>query len=132
MIAGRTTSEVFDASVILASILQEPGHEEFLDLASGALASTVNIAEARARLSDRGLDRKGIDEAIEYISLSLVSFDAEQAKLSADIRGKTRGAGLSLGDRACLALAMQQNAVAYTADRAWANVDVPVEVKVIR
>jgi ribonuclease VapC len=132
MIAGRTTPGVLDASVILAIILQEPGHEEFLDLASSALASTVNIAEARARLSDRGLDRKGIDEAIEYVNLSPVSFDAEQAQLSSDIRSSTRKAGLSLGDRACLALAMQRNAIVYTADHVWAKVKLPVEMKFIR
>lgn len=128
----RVTEEVFDASVVLAIILQEPGHEEFLDMAFGGLTSTVNLAEARAKLSDHGLDRTGIDEAMEYINLSPVAFDEEQAQISSDLRSSTREAGLSLGDRACLALAIQRKATACTADRIWAKVKVPVEIKLIR
>lgn len=130
--AEPATEQVFDASVILAIIQQEPGHEEFLDMAFGGLTSTVNLAEARAKLSDRGLDRKRINDAIGYINLLPIAFDEEQAQISSDLRSSTKELGLSLADRACLALAIQRNATAYTADRIWAQVKVPVEIKLIR
>ncbi len=130
--AERATEQVFDASVILAIIQQEPGHEAFLDMALGGLTSTVNLAEARAKLSDRGLDRRRIDDAIGYINLLPVAFDEEQAQISSDLRSSTKELRLSLADRACLALAVQRNATAYTADRIWAQVNVPIEIKLIR
>jgi PIN domain nuclease of toxin-antitoxin system len=123
---------VVDASVVLAAILKEPGHEAFLDLREPALFSAVNLAEARARLADRGFDRRSIDASLGLVNVEIVDFDAEQAVISADLRPATRAAGLSLGDRACLALAQQRGAVALTADRAWAGVDAPVAIQVVR
>jgi PIN domain nuclease of toxin-antitoxin system len=123
---------VLDASVLLAAVFREPGYEEVLKLENTSLVSAVNIAEARSRLADHGLDRGAIDRSLELIDMRVIDFDDEQARLSADIRVSTRKAGLSLGDRACLALAMQQGAVAYTADKAWMTVDLPVEVKMVR
>lgn len=123
---------VLDASVVLAAVFLEPGHEEVLKLENTSLVSAVNIAEARSRLADHGLDRHAIDRSLGLIDMRVVDFDAEQAGLSSDIRAETRSAGLSLGDRACLALAMQRGAIAYTADRIWANIKLPIEVKVVR
>jgi PIN domain nuclease of toxin-antitoxin system len=123
---------VFDASVVLTAVFREKGYEQVLSLEQTAMVSAVNIAEARSRLADHGLDRRAIDESLGLIDMRIVDFDAEQASLSSDLRKETRKVGLSLGDRACLALAMQKGAVAYTADKVWANVSLPIEVKVIR
>ncbi len=123
---------VLDASAVLAAILEEPGHEVILELRDRALLSAVNLAETRSRLSDHGFDSGSIDASIGLFNLEVVDFDTELAVISADLRPTTRPAGLSLGDRACLALAQQRGAVAVTADRAWANVDLPIEIRVIR
>lgn len=123
---------VLDASVVLAAILEEPGHEAVAELRDPALISAVNVAEARARLADHGFDRQSIDTSMGLFNMQVVDFDAELAAISADLRPATRKAGLSLGDRACLALARRHDAVALTADRAWAGVDTPVEVRVVR
>ncbi len=123
---------VVDASVVLAAILQEPGHEALLDLHEPALLSAVNLAETRARLVDSGFDRQSIDASLGLVNVQIVDFDAEQAAISADLRLATKPAGLSLGDRACLALAQKRDAVALTADRAWASVKTPVTVRLVR
>ena len=123
---------VLDASVVLAAVLEEPGHEAVLELRDAALLSAVNLAEARSRLADHGFNRQSIDTSMGLLNITIVDFDAEQAAISADLRATTRAAGLSLGDRACLALAQQRGGVALTADRAWARIDAPVEVRVVR
>lgn len=123
---------VLDASVVLAAVFKERGHEALLELQEAPLVSTVNVAEARTRLADRGLDRSAIDAALGFVKMTVVDFNADHAAISADLRAPTRVAGLSLGDRACLALAQQRGAVALTADRAWGRIDTPVEIRVVR
>jgi ribonuclease VapC len=123
---------VFDASVVLAIVFREPGHEVMMNLKGVALVSSVNIAEARSRLLDCGYQRDDMDRVLGNINIQIVDFDAEQAVLSAELRQPTRALGLSLGDRACLALGLLKRAVVYTADRAWSKLDLPVEVRVVR
>ncbi|KAB2876029.1 MAG: type II toxin-antitoxin system VapC family toxin [Bauldia sp.] len=123
---------VLDASVVLAAILEEPGHEVMLELRDAALMSAVNLAEARTRLIDHGYDRQSIDTSIGLLNIKVIDFDTELAVMSAELRPATRAAGLSLGDRACLALALKLGAVALTADRAWAGIETAVEVRVVR
>jgi ribonuclease VapC len=123
---------VFDASAILTMALREPGHQALLRLERVILVSTVNLAEVRSRLWDKEESETMIDEMLRRIDMSVVPFDAEQAKLAADLRPQTRRFGLSLGDRACLALGIVRKAVIYTADRAWSRLDLPVEIKLVR
>ena len=123
---------VFDASAVLAMALREPGRQSLLRLERVILVSTVNLAEVRSRLWDKEESETGIDEMLGRIDMSVVTFDAEQAKLAADLRPQTRRFGLSLGDRACLALGIVRKATVYTADRAWSKLDLPVEIKLVR
>ncbi|HEU0082542.1 MAG TPA: type II toxin-antitoxin system VapC family toxin [Bradyrhizobium sp.] len=123
---------VFDASAILTMALREPGHQALLRLERVILVSTVNLAEVRSRLWDKEESETMIDEMLRRIDMSVVAFDAEQAKLAADLRPQTRRFGLSLGDRAYLALGIVRKAVVYTADRAWSRLDLPVEIKLVR
>jgi ribonuclease VapC len=128
----KVADVVLDASVVLAAVFKEPGYEALLELDERPFVSTVNLAEVRARLSNRGLDRPAIDTALGFVKMTAVDFTNEHATLSADLRPTTRGAGLSLGDRACLALAQKRGAIALTADRAWAGIDASVDVRVVR
>jgi ribonuclease VapC len=123
---------VFDASVVLAAILREPGGAAAQELDAPALVSTVNYAEVRSKLGELGLDRSSIDEALEMINVDLIDFDAVQAELAADLRASTRSLGLSLGDRCCLALAISRGAIAVTADRSWERAEVPIEIRLVR
>jgi ribonuclease VapC len=123
---------VFDASAVLTMALREPGHQSLLRLERVILVSTVNLAEVRSRLWDKEESESVIDEMLGRIDMSVVVFDAEQAKLAADLRPQTRRFGLSLGDRACLALGTVRKAIVYTADRAWSKLDLPIEIKLVR
>jgi PIN domain nuclease of toxin-antitoxin system len=123
---------VFDASAVLAMALREPGHQSLLGLERVILVSTVNLADVRSRLWDKGESEKVIDGMLGRINMSVATFDAEQAKLAADLRPQTRRFGLSLGDRACLALGIVRKAIGYTADRTWSKLDLPIEIKLMR
>jgi ribonuclease VapC len=124
---------VLDASAILSVILREPGYEKLTpEILSEAKASTVNLAEVQHQLRTRGWSS---DEAWEDATSPIqevVPLSAEQAKIAGDLALTTRTLGLSLGDRACLALAISSGATAYTADRAWKKVNAGVRVEVIR
>ena len=111
---------VLDASAILASILEEPGYESLTpDLLQNALASTVNLAEVHGKLVSLGWSSEDAwEDATSHIHQT-VAFDETQAKIAGDLSTHTRRLGLSLGDRACLALAIALQAPIYTADKAW-------------
>jgi ribonuclease VapC len=124
---------VLDSSAMLAVINAEPGHEKLTgELLTHAVASTVNLAEVHAKLLSRGWpsdlawqDANGpINEAIR--------FEPEHARIAGDLVSATKHLGLSLGDRACLALALALNAPVYTMDKSWKNLKLKVLVHVIR
>ena len=123
---------VLDASAILAYVAGERGAENVQPHIGKALASAVNLAEAGTRLSDRGLNEPEVQRALGVLDLNVISFDDAMAYSSTAMRSATRSKGLSLGDRACLALAKGRGLPALTADRLWANLDVGVEVRLIR
>jgi ribonuclease VapC len=123
---------VLDSSAILAAILGEAGGQKVHDLAARCVVSAVNVEEIRTRLHDLGHSREDIENYIQLFKLEIADFTNAQSVASSNLRPMTRKAGLSLGDRACLSLAIEKNATAMTADRQWASVDVPVRVEVIR
>jgi ribonuclease VapC len=127
-----TSKYVLDASVLLASILGEPGRERVLELEETAYVSAVNMAETRSKLSDKGLSADDIELSLDTLDKVVVDFGDGDAIAVATLRKSTRTAGLSLGDRACLALAQRLGATALTADRSWSSVDMPIKVEVIR
>jgi len=92
----------------------------------------VNYAETLTRLVDRGYDKTAVDVALGFVPFEVIDFNREQAESVANLREATKVHGLSLGDRACLALAVSRGAVALTADRAWRNVDLPVQIELVR
>lgn len=125
-------TSVLDSSAVLAVIFNEPGGEKIVDLLQGGLLSTVSLAEIHTRLL---LDGRPADFAwnrILSMGFEVCFFDDEQARFAAEMIGKTRPFGLSLGDRACLALAMQRKAKVYTTDHVWKNLPLGIEIEVIR
>ena len=97
-----------------------------------ASISAVNLAEVVAKMADLGMDDALISQVLEPLHLRVVAFDAAQARASGSLRNTTRTLGLSLGDRACLALAAHLRASALTTDRAWAGVGGGISVAFAR
>ncbi|WP_374575863.1 type II toxin-antitoxin system VapC family toxin [Phenylobacterium sp.] len=123
---------VLDASAVLAWIEAEPGGEDVGERLADCVISAVNLAEVVAKLIDRGVEPAGAVEIVRAAAFHVEPFDEGLALEAGALRGRTRRHGLSLGDRACLALARREGAAALTADRAWGAVDVGVEVRLIR
>lgn len=126
---------VLDASVLLMVLNEEPGAEKFTrqsDLLERATMSSVNVAEAYSKLVGLGIDPNDAWEAVTAPIPEIVAFDTNQAEITGRLISLTRSVGLSLGDRACLALAISLKAPVYTADRAWKNLRVGIAVHVIR
>ncbi len=122
---------VLDASALLAAILKEPigGLEELLDR---SVMSAVNLTEVRTKLIDlQLLDIRSIEEDLHRL-VRIEPFTEEQAVIAADLRRSTRSLGLSLGDRACLALGISLGCVVYTADRAWVGLNIGCKIVAIR
>ncbi len=92
----------------------------------------MNLAEVVTRLSILGMPEGEVREALTVLGLEIMPFDEEQAFRAGLLSAHTQPLGLSLGDRACLALALTTRAVALTADRAWKDLNIGVEIKLIR
>ena len=126
-------SVVLDASALLALLQGEPGSDVVTDLLPGSVMSAVNLSEVIAKLTDHGLSLDEVHAVLDGLPIDVRSFDRDAAFATGELRGMTRGAGLSLGDRACLALAMRLELKAITADRAWTSLGEEIaEVVMIR
>ena len=126
-----SSAYVLDSSALLAVFFQEPGAEH-VRAVPPAHISAVNWTEVVTKLVDRGVPVAEIPSRLAELEIDIVDFDHAQATLAGLMRAATRAAGLSLGDRACLALASTLGATAVTADRGWAAVDVGVPIKMFR
>lgn len=123
---------ILDASALLALLLNEPGSDIVLPHVRRAFISTVNISEAITRAIECGFRAEVVMEQIDRFEIAPVSHDVPQALVTADLRSATRHFGLSLGDRACLALAQHLKGRVYTADRVWGKLDIGLDIVVIR
>ena len=127
------SSVVLDASAILAVINGEAGADKLTpELLREAVCSTVNLAEVQAKLVMRGWPpHEAWNDATSPIR-EAVAFDDEQARIAGSMVTVTRPLGLSLGDRACLALGLSLRAPIYTAEKSWSKLKLGVRVHVIR
>ncbi len=129
---------VIDASALLAYLGDEPGTDVVADaIAGGATIATVNLAEALSTLAARGKDPAAVaadltERGLLDGAIVVEPFTAADAIEAARLRPLTRDAGLSLGDRACLAVAHRLAAAALTADHSWAPLNLDVDVRTIR
>lgn len=118
------TSVVLDASAVLALIRDEPGADKVIPHVGRAAISAVNLQEVVKELLLSGLDEATTCELLDELRLDIRPHDATAAFAAAALDAQTRQYGRSLGDRSCLALAMQLGVPALTADREWEKVRV--------
>ena len=128
----RVSRLILDASALLAVIFGERGADIVASRIQEAAISTVNLAEVVAKLADEDSSDEAMRLTINDLNLEIVPFDEETAIHSGLLRQHTQGVGLSLGDRACLSLAKRRGLPVLTADRRWAEIDVGVDVHLIR
>lgn len=124
---------VLDASAVLALVHDEPGADVVAAELPGAALSTVNLAEVVAKLVDADLDAGRLTRLLVSTGVRVEPFLAPDAELAGALRSLLGGRSLSLGDRCCLALTVRSRpAAVLTADRAWARLDLPIEVRLLR
>jgi PIN domain nuclease of toxin-antitoxin system len=123
---------VLDASALLALLNAERGADQVQGHLAHALISSVNLAEVVTRLTLLKMPEGELREAIAVLGLEIAPFDEEQAYQAGLLSILSEPLGLSLGDRACLALALTTSSTALTADRAWQDLNIGVDIKLIR
>jgi PIN domain nuclease of toxin-antitoxin system len=122
--------QVLDASALLAYLHDEPGGDTVV--LAGAIISSVNWSEVVQKAIAVGANTQGMRRDLESLGLIIVDFSAHEAELAAALWQATKALGLSLGDRACLALGMSKSLRVLTADQSWRRVSLPIAVKLIR
>ena len=125
-------SVVFDSSALLALTFGEDGAAVATRATGDAIMSAVNATEVITRMIDEGTSEEEARQSLLTFGLAIRPFDESLALAAGFLRTATRRHGLSLGDRACLALAIRERATVVTADRAWAKLDLGIDVQVIR
>jgi ribonuclease VapC len=127
-------SEIFvlDASAILALLKREPGFDQVAEALPNSRICSVNLAEVSTKLVEYNITVEEVNLSLRDFALYCDAFSTEQAVVAGLLRKQTRAKGLSLGDRACLALALELGATVLTSDRAWADLDVGVTIELIR
>lgn len=123
---------VLDAGVVLAAIQSEPGSEHAAQVIPRSVISSVNFCEVAGVLVRNGMPAHLASQVLSSLGLDVVPFDAELALKAASLYAVGKPLGLSLGDRACLALALSRGGPVYTTERAWSGLRLPVRIEVIR
>jgi PIN domain nuclease of toxin-antitoxin system len=127
-------SSVLDASAVLAILRHEPGGDVALAaIEDGCFISAVNLCEVVGKLQDSGLTNEEIEATFPDLELEALTFTEQDAMAAGLLRIATRHFGLSLADRACIALAQRLGLPAMTADRTWGALELDgLLIQVIR
>ena len=125
-------SFVLDSSAVLALIDEEPGADTVRSVLLDSAICTVNLAEVYTKLDERGGDGRSAVAAVLNSLAGVEHFTEEHARIAGRLRQPTRHLGLSLGDRACIAVAIALGAEIYTADGIWSQLDVGCRIHLIR
>jgi ribonuclease VapC len=123
---------VLDASALIAFIRREPGADKVANVLARSCISAVNLAETLGKMVEHGKPLEETAYQIERLRITVIPFDEQQARIAASLWKSTRQVGMSLGDRACVALALSTSLPAFTAENEWTKCDLGIEVVKIR
>lgn len=124
---------VLDSSALIASFLQEKGCEKVDSaIASGAAVSAVNLAEVYGKVVYEGWNLQQAISNIKALGLVILSFEEDEAKISAELYPVGKSLGLSLGDRACLGLGLKLGLPVLTADKTWSKLNLGIDIHILR
>ncbi len=123
---------VLDASAILALYFAEPTADAVAGIVAGSLVSSVNYSEVIGKALDRGDAFEAALRKLAAMDFVVIAHDEGLARRTGELQPVTKRWGLSLGDRACLALAEREGLHAYTLDRSWAKLPLGVEIIVLK
>ncbi len=126
------TEIILDSSALIALFMNEKGANLVEDNLCNSVMSAVNITEVVSYIEDRKEFNSTAQELLRDLAINIIPYDEEQAFLAGKLRNKTKFLGLSLGDRACLALASIKKLPVLTADKAWAQIDLGIKISLIR
>ena len=124
-------SVVFDASALIAMLKGERGAAKVAAGIAGARVSSVNYAEVVSHFIHAGMPERQVDAMLDPLPVAIVPADKALAQNAGRLRATTADAGLSLGDRFCLALAKREGLPAWTSDQNWKKIADAAEVKVV-
>lgn len=127
-----SSTVVLDASALLCLLNDEPGADKVADVLTRSVLGTTNLAEVVSKLRERGLSLQEVREALGGLHLDVRPLSPSQAMILGDLRPATKPLGLSLGDRACLALALDLGAELFTTDADLASADVGLSITNMR
>jgi len=123
---------VLDASALLAYLQREAGADSVRAVISNARISTVNWVEVVQKINGEATEAAQLRASLEGLGIVFIPLTSAQAEIAGSLRSRTKTHGLSLGDRAYLALGIDLRAPVYTADRVWAQLAIESEVVTIR
>jgi len=126
------TNIILDSSALLALIANEKGADTVAHYISNAKMSTVNISESIAALINKGATEHEAETIVDSLLHDRIPFSDAHSKIAAKLVTETKKLGLSLGDRACLSLAISEKLPVLTADKIWSNLNLSVKVILIR
>jgi len=121
---------ILDASALLAFLQDEPGATVVAAELAGGAVSSLNWSEVLQKSLAHGVDVTGLRQDLQALGLVILPFDVDDAEQAA--RLWSPGSGLSLADRACLALGLRHGVPVWTADGAWTQTALGAAVHVIR
>lgn len=123
---------VLDASALLAYLKDEPGSDAVDGVLAESVMSSVNWAEVVQKSIAAGVEVDGMLDDLQSLGLMVEPFTPEDGEMTGRLWEQTRQAGLSLGDRACLSLGLRLGVPVLTSDRAWATLNLSLDVQMIR
>lgn len=123
---------VFDSSAVLAVALNERGADRVLAAVPEAILSAANLAEVLIVAERKGLESELVFAAVTNLGIEIVAIEAAHARIAAQLRRAYPALNLSLGDKLCLALALNRGAEVVTSDREMTKVGMGLRVELFR